>query len=150
MNADICKECSAPATHSVGTVWLCTRHNNDLLDPIRARVILPEGFDGTGQPTALRLDWGEQFHDLECTQCEATWVGWGGEQCPYCAGLYERSVTEQKQLVLRPTLPEPEHPRRKRAESAWAERLAVAVIAGLVEEREARWALERAVKTNAA
>jgi hypothetical protein len=110
---------------------------------IRDRVILPEGFDGVGRAIAPRLDWGEQFHDLECDQCEAEWVGRDGEQCQFCAGLYARLLAEQKQLVLRPELPDAADPRRSSAERAWAERLATSVTAGIVSERDARWALER-------
>lgn len=143
----ICGRCNAePATIPMAITYWCAECWSEL----QTRTILPEGFDGVGREITPRPDWGPQYRDLECSECAATWVGPLLEPCPYCAGLFERSVAEQKTLVLRPDLPDVGNPRRTTAERAWAERLAVAVQAGTVTEREARYALDRLVMPNAA
>ena len=142
--AESCARCAVQATRTIGSVAMCDDHAHELLGPIRARVILPEGFDGVGRVVAPRLDWGDQYHELECTTpCGASWVGRGGEPCPYCAGLYERLLIEQKRLLLKPELPERADPQRTRAVQAWAQRLARSVRAGIITEADARIALDR-------
>ena len=147
---EACTKCDDDATGTVGAVALCDLHLDEVLDPIRKRVFKQEGFDGIGIPTAPRPDWGPLFHDLECSECAATFVGKRKTPCPWCAGLHERSVAEQRVILLRPDLPASHDKHHDTAVKAWAQRLAMSVTAGIVTERDARWALDRMVIANAA
>jgi len=147
---EACTKCDDDAARTVGAVALCDLHADAVLDPIRKRVFKQEGFDGIGIPTAPRPDWGPLFHELECSGCAATWVGPRKTPCPWCAGLYERSVAEQRLILLRPDFPGSDAKNHDAAVKAWAERLAMSVTAGIVTERDARWALDRMMIAHAA
>ena len=141
-----CSQCDDYAWRTIGTKAFCHDCFEDLLQPIRHRVFLPEGFDGTGKATGARPDFGAGYHDLECNQCEATWVGRANEHCSYCAGMYTRSLEEQKRLLLRPDLPDIAADSRTAALDAWADRLATAVAAEVVTRPQARQAFNREAK----
>ena len=141
-----CGQCDDYAWRTLGTVAYCHDCFEDLLQPIRERVFLPEGFDGTGRATGARPDFGTGYHDLECHQCEASWVGRANEHCSYCAGMYTRSLAEQKRLLLRPELPDIAADSRTAALDAWADRLAIAVAAEVVTRQQARNAFDREAK----
>jgi len=143
----VCDRCGqAPGVVPLALSYWC----DGCTDEIRGRTMMVEGFDGIGRPTEPRPEFGPGYHNLECDQCQASWVGRSGSSCNYCAGLGARSLAEQPALLLRPVLPVADSPNRLTAEMAWAERLANAVKAGVVTEIEARRALERVVIPNVA
>jgi len=140
---EACTKCDDDATGTVGAVALCDLHADEVLDPIRKRVFRQEGFDGIGMPTAPRPDWGPLFHDLECSGCAATFVGKRKTPCPWCEGLYERSVAEQRLILLRPDFPASDAKNYDAAVKAWIERVGRGVVADVITETEARRAVER-------
>ncbi len=54
----VCRDCEAPATVLIAAIDYCEDCADALIDPIRERVFLQEGFDNLGVPTVPRLDWG--------------------------------------------------------------------------------------------
>lgn len=100
--------------------------------------------DGIGygdQVGPLRPDWGDGWADLRCDVCGATWTGEIGEVCGYCLRWIELANEVQRRVLLHPDLPD--DARRKRAQIAWVDRLAEAVRADIVTEREALTAIRR-------
>ena len=57
--------------------------------------------------------------------------------------MYARSLEEQKRLLLRPELPDIAADTRTAALDAWAERLASAVAAEVITDKQARQAFNR-------
>jgi hypothetical protein len=101
---------------------------------------------------------------LVCDECPAGWIGLPGEGCGWCADAIERQRDDQRRMLLSPDWLSVDHgPRydqlspvdravwdRTRGQvrghdsrTAWAERLARAVVSGLVTEHEARAAYDR-------
>ncbi len=110
--------------------------------------LVPEvlAFGGRGaQAGPMRPDYGHRWADLRCDQCGATWVGVIGEPCWWCRRSYEITLEHQAELVLTPPDLDPDlnDAARTAALEAWAERLAVAVKAGVISEGEARGAMKR-------
>ena len=139
-----CSQCKSQAWRTLGSLAYCQPCREELLQPIHERAFLPEGFDGTGRPTGTHTGAASRhIQELECHQCAATWVGKPGEYCAYCAGLYSRSVSEQKRLLLRPELPDTDSTTRPAALTAWADRLAVAITAEVITRQQARQAFNR-------
>lgn len=91
----------------------------------------------------LRPDWGPGWADLQCDVCQATWTGPIGEDCEYCHRWHELALETQRTVLLWPELPDPESDRYPPAIKAWAERLAQAVIAEIITQREAHKTWER-------
>jgi hypothetical protein len=148
---EVCRDCGDPAERTVGAVALCISCADEILDPIRARVIEAATLDGAGyQIGVLRPEFGRHAADLECCSCRASWVGVPGEPCGWCERRRNAAVIEQSELVLRSSLPEPSDARFGAAAAAWAERLAVAVRAGIITEGEARGVFGQAVPDVAA
>lgn len=151
----ICSGCSDPGTRQLGFDWWCDDCHETLLAPIRQRVIARQGaidtirrngdpFGGHGrQDGPIRHDYGPDWADLRCDRCGAGWVGRINEPCDWCARSYELLLEVQRSVLLNPDLPHPEAAERRRAETAWAERLGRAVKAGLLDRKTARVALER-------
>jgi hypothetical protein len=138
-----CRDCGDPAERTLGAVALCHECADKILDPIRARVIEAATLDGAGhQCGAMRPDFGRHAADLQCRSCRAGWVGIPGEPCQWCEHRWEAALVEQHEIVLAPALPEPTDARFEIAAVAWAERLGVAVRAGIVTEAEALSARE--------
>jgi hypothetical protein len=128
-----CRTCAATATRTIGTGTYCDRCADELLAPIRARVIVDESGAGVGQQTGpLRPDYGDQWADLTCTTCDAEWTGPIGEPCAWCLHRAVRLVELQRRLLVHPELPEPGHRGHSAAVDAWHERLARAVQAGVI------------------
>jgi hypothetical protein len=102
----------------------------------------PPGEAGHGyQCGPLRPDWGEGWADLRCDVCAATWVGPIGEPCEWCIRLAEDLCRWQAETVLRPPddIDPDMHPTElRRRRDAWAQRLLVAVEAGLVSRQQAK------------
>ncbi|MDA2979404.1 MAG: hypothetical protein O3B42_06560 [Actinomycetota bacterium] len=81
-----------------------------------------------------------RYADLQCTKCNATWVGPIGETCSWCIDSVDRMQRWQAEKVLIA----PENP-TEGALRAWAQRLKVAVQAELVTADQARRAWQKAV-----
>lgn len=98
MTAD-CRDCGQPTTRSLGAIWLCDKHADAILDPIRARVVQRESLSGVGRRVGLdRIDHGRHAAELGCTSCTATWVGIPGEACPWCEARLA-DVTERQRKI---------------------------------------------------
>jgi hypothetical protein len=148
---EVCRDCGDQAERTVGAVALCICCADEILDPIRDRVIEAATLDGVGyQIGVLRPEFGRHAADLECCSCRASWVGIPGEPCGWCERRRNAAVIEQGELVLRSPLPHSSDVRFDAAAAAWAERLAVAVRAGIVGEAEARRVFRQAVPDVAA
>lgn len=91
----------------------------------------------------LRPDWGEDWAELACDRCGASWVGPIGEACDWCAVALERMRVWQAEKLLQPELPDRDDARRRHSLEAWAERLARGVEAELITAAEARAAFDR-------
>lgn len=144
-----CNRCDRPAERTLAAEALCIPCAESILRPIRERVgreIRPEGFNGVGVELTPRPDWGVGFFDLECDECSATWVGRAGDACGWCDRRHEVMVAEQVEMLHRPDLPDVGDPFRPSAVTAWSERLARAVHAGLIDEPTAQSAYEREVR----
>jgi hypothetical protein len=101
-------------------------------------------FDGTGQQTGpLRPDWGPNWADLQCDQCDATWTGPIGEPCHYCTLTIERMRRWQTQLTLKPPDIHPDDTRYPAALHAWGQRLHRAITAQLITHTQARNTYQR-------
>ena len=134
---ELCR-CGAIAYRLIGTVAHCDACADELLEPIRGRVILDESGIGTGrQVGVLRTDFGDRWADLACTLCPYQWVGPIAETCPACTDRAVRLQELQRARILRPVLPEPADPRYSAAMDAWHARIAGAVVAGLITADEA-------------
>jgi hypothetical protein len=138
-----CSTCSAASVRTLGSGSYCEVCANAILDPIRERVILPTGFDGTGREISPRPDCRNRWADLECSVCSATWTGRTGESCGWCEQRYKSMLAEQRDLLIHPSLPEPTDQHFDRAVDSWVERIGRGVLAGIVTESDARRAVER-------
>jgi len=83
---------------------------------------------------------------LQCCRCNATWHGPFGDICWWCERSREAWIEQQAALVLVPPdlhidLNDQE---RRQALKAWAHRLRNAVDAGIIDQQQARRALENA------
>lgn len=130
-------ECGEPGVQNLGTKGYCSTHLSELL-----RSFKPEAFELSGRWVEVgcyRPDHGPGYAECECPGCGATAVAVVGSPCAYCEHAKVRMLDWQAQKALTP--PESRH---SGALEAWAERLAVAVRAGIVTEDEARraWRLE--------
>ena len=142
-----CTHCSARAAHSLGTLELCETHYNDILAPIRARVMTNESGVGHGcRIGPLLADWGHDWALLTCSLCDAEWVGPIGEECGWCSARVDSAPADHARVVLRADLPDADDSGYDGAVAAWAARLAVAVAAGVVDEVAARAAIERELR----
>lgn len=138
--------CGALAHRTIAAVAYCDICADELLDPIRARVLADESGVGIGrQRGPLRPDYGHRWAELACTVCDATWTGRIGTPCAYCEHRAVRLVELQRRRILRPELPTVADRHRSDALDAWYGRLARAVRAGIISEHDAddacaRWA----------
>ena len=105
---------------------------------------------GHGQPTDTftvdtqqHLDRG--YTALECDQCEATWVGPDDEPCPWCQEAAEHQLQWQAELTLTPPDTDDDDQQRPHALEAWAQRLTIAINAGIITKQQALNAWERAL-----
>lgn len=155
-----CWQCGAEGFRNVGTKGYCATHLADLYRRFSAE---SWGGLGIGLPVGERRD--DELHDLVCVVCAAGWVGPPFDECPWCARAIARQVEDQRRMLLDPPwlASDAGDPRydelsevdkavwdrtrgqRRDADSikAWVERLARAVIAGVITEDEARRACDR-------
>lgn len=80
-----------------------------------------------------------------CPACGATWLGeW--PDCRWCADAEANQRRWQAELVLQPPDVDPDDITYDGVMTGWADRLAVAVEAGLIDRRKAEAAWERATR----
>jgi hypothetical protein len=100
--------------------------------------------DGHGQQTGiLRPEYGDGWAELQCDQCDATWVGPIGEPCNWCATALDNMRKWQAEKVLEAPDVDVDDERYEGVMLGWRERLRVAVAAELISDRQARNAWER-------
>lgn len=132
-----CHKCARPSTRTLGTQDWCHDCAEALLAPLRAKHT-PAHFGGRGQPQTA-----EPAGLLQCDQCGATWHGAPHEPCNYCAIEHAIAIRYQTEIVLTA----PDDTTDDNAMNAWADRLVIAVEAGIVTQTEADRTWKRA--TNA-
>ncbi len=137
-------QCGAPAIQKLCAVAYCAPCADKILKQIRARVAKRQGLGFGEQTGQLRHDWGDDWADLECNVCGATWVGPIGEPCSWCAESLEHMRQWQTKILLRPELPDPDDERYPQAVVAWMQRLERGVEAELVTEPQILAAIRRA------
>ena len=118
-----CSKCGQnEGVHAMGTSCWCDECRNELVEKVQQR---PEpmqvgeaGYDNIAtriegqladrddsvgmQVGELRPDWGDGWAELECVTCHYGWVGPIGEVCQTCLNRQERTLTEQRDIVLQP------------------------------------------------
>lgn len=141
--AELCVECGAPSELRLMCTPFCLDCWRVVTAPWRERHGLP--LVGRGrQAGPTRPDWGERWAELRCDLCGYEWVGRLLEWCERCPDLLDRNRRWQAELVLRgPAFDDVDDAYRADRLSAWAERLACAVDAGIISEAQARAALAR-------
>lgn len=82
-----------------------------------------------------------------CETCGATWERDEGPECRWCRQAEENQRRWQAELVLEPPNVDPDDITYDGVMTGWAERLAVAVEAGLIDRRKAEAAWKRATRT---
>ena len=103
------------------------------------------GVGGVGVRTGpFRDDHGPHAANIECDQCEASWVGVPGDPCGYCVERHQSIVMGQRDKTLHP----PDDTTDTNAMTAWLARLKTAVTAGIIDENDARFAYDKAKATN--
>lgn len=132
----ICCQCGQPATKTLCAYSYCHTYAEQILAPIRERVITREPSLGIGIPTGPHL---------ECDLCGASWVGEAGEECEWCIRWLELANEVQKDRLLHPELPDPDDQHYDPALQAWAKRLAAAISEEIVTTHEATNAWKRQV-----
>lgn len=136
-----CSTCGAHGVKDLGIRGYCGLH----LAQLYAR-FAPETFDGIG--VGIPADNAELDQHLEtlltCNVCEATWYGRPVTDCTWCLDAVARMVEWQADLTLtRPDIDAADE-RYTAAMEGWADRLEVAVEAGIVSPSQAEQAWGRA------
>ena len=132
-----CNICNQPGVRNVGTEGKCARHLAELYATFDPMVFRLQGIGLPGVSTDDSL--------LTCTACEATWHGYAGEHCYYCARSRRIQLEHQAELVLDPPDVDPADITYEQRMSAWGERMQTAVTAGLITDTEAQTAWSRQV-----
>lgn len=107
----------------------------------------------TGQPqTVQRFPDGSELHPIEglhwlaCDVCDATWLGEPDDPCGWCYAAQRQQARWQAERILEPPDVDPDDTTRPGVLTAWGQRLANGVKAGLVEEEAARRAWGRVTR----
>lgn len=139
-----CETCSASgAVRQLGSRYICHECAEVILEPIRDRHFIDECGIGWGrQSGSIRSEYGVRFAELTCGVCAASWVGVIGEPCNYCIERHKRLEADHATALLRPGAHSIDTDAKLKA---WAQRLADAVNAGLVDKQRARSAWQREV-----
>jgi hypothetical protein len=139
-----CHECGGRGVRNLGTRGYCSAHLSELysrFDPTVFRL------RGVGlQAGQLRPDYGEHYADLQCCACGATWVGVTGERCWWCQRSHQIMCDYQAELVVRRPEIDPSDARYQPAMKAWAERMVIAIKAGVIRKEDADRVWRRAVQ----
>jgi hypothetical protein len=130
-----CDQCGAPGVRNIGTRGYCWVHAGELF----ARFTTFTGMPGIGLPTGLADMPG--VGRVQCSACEASWIGTIGESCDWCQRHLDALHHHQATAVLTP----PES-RDEASMVSWAQRMHSAVTAGLVPIEQARHAYDKAVR----
>lgn len=118
----------------------CVAHVSELL----ARFD-PSSFGENGLMVPVAAAGDDGYADCVCARCLASAVTLPLSSCWWCVTNAERARQHQRELLLRPELPDADDERRPVALEGWAGRLARGVSAGLLTEHDARRALAREV-----
>jgi hypothetical protein len=94
--------CGQPATRTLAAVPYCDPCAEVVLAPIRERHPSTGGYGRQIGP--LREDWGNNYAELECDDCGATWVGPIGEVCGHCVERLDEPRRERLRLAPPPNL----------------------------------------------
>lgn len=138
-----CVECAGPGVRNLGTNGYCGAHLSQLYSRFDPLVF---GLHGVMvQSGKMRPDFGPAFADCVCIACGATEVAIVGESCAWCLRGHEIVLAWQIEILLRRPDVDSGDQRYSSAIDAWAERLARAVLAGVVDRHVARRVLEREV-----
>lgn len=134
-----CTQCGQPGVRNLGTDGYCDAHLDALYDSFGPAVFGPIGIgriigDGTNG-----------HHQLGCRVCSATWIGPAGEQCWWCERTYVAMLQYQVELVLRAPEVDRADTNYDNRMTAWTERVAVAVKAGIIDAETARRTIAREV-----
>ena len=137
-------DCTKPAVSSMGSQVFCEDHFEALMAPIRARVFTQPDMHGVGrQRGPLRAEYGPLVAELECTTCQAQWVGPLGDPCEWCKQHRQAMIDGQAQRLLRPPDLDAHN---ETARAAWLARLIVGIDAGVITKDDARLAYNRQVQ----
>jgi hypothetical protein len=138
-----CHKCAGAGVRNVGTQGYCGTHLAELHNKFNKNVF---AFNGIGiQTGVMRPDYGPAQAHLQCNACDATWVGIAGEHCDWCKTSRHQLIAHQAELVTRPPDVSPDDARFGNIIQAWADRLANAVEAGLIDKPLAERLLTREV-----
>lgn len=133
---------------NLGVKGYCATHLAQLYGTFAPEVF---ALAGVGVPAGVeRPEFGPAIVDLRCNACGATWSGPAGEACGWCERSHQQLLGHQAELVLAPPEIDPDDARWDDVMQGWANRLWVAVEAGIVEQRDAENALRRKVQRVAA
>lgn len=143
---DRCREQGhdTPGVRNMGAEGLCSTHLTELY-----ATFAPEAWvdGGVGlQSGPARPEYGPLEYDLTCCCCGASWTGIPGDPCGWCQRAMQIQVAHQADLLLTAPDIDPNDITYEARMSAWAERLAIGIDAGLITMRQA----ERAAKAVAA
>lgn len=146
MSAELwaCSACGGPGVLNLGTRGYCSSHASELL-----RGFDPSVWSMNGRWVEIgcsRPDHGPGYAECECPACGATAVAVVGAPCGYCEWAVRKLSEWQADLVLAPPDVDPADAGYEAAMRAWADRIAVAVEAGIVDERSARAVWDRTVR----
>lgn len=131
-----CTTCGADGVRNLGTEGFCALHLARLYVRFDPGAFALRGVGLPGR-TADPLD-------LTCAACGAGWVGTlPGEPCPWCVSSLGRMQEWAAESALEPPDVNPNDARYPQAMRGWAERLDVAVAAGLVNRSLAERAILR-------
>lgn len=137
-----CAACGEAGWRNLGAKGFCQRHLAELLATFDPSVFAV----GFGVPVGpMRPGHGPTACDLECVCCGAEFVGEPLVSCAYCETSLERMIAWQAEIVSTPPDVDPDDWRFPAAMRAWAQRLATAVDAGIIDADRARRVWQKAV-----
>lgn len=131
-----CDTCGAPGVRSFGTRSACAAHAAEFYRRLPGHVWCGVGI---GLPTHAVDEDG--FADLACVLCAATWRGAVFDVCGWCAKALADLREWQAELTLTPPDVETDDCSYEGVMAAWGERLARAVLAGVVTRGQAERAI---------
>lgn len=143
MTAWPCNTCGEPGVRNIGTIGYCVEHLTELVASFE-----PSNFDAVGFGLPHTTTLGSEC--VQCVRCGATWDGKPLESCHYCSTALEAMRRHQADNVIQPPDVDPDDATYDDRMTGWAKRLRVAVNAGLITEKAAIVAMDRASRKAAA